>query len=299
MGKKQGTKVETPKGEIILDSKAVANAILGSKELIEQEKVIDERRKQMKIPQTVRPFIIELANDLNYNEVIAVKSREKNFIKAMYEKTDLCKAEIQFLFGIPTSTFNKWYTEERWRKLGNKQILTKDKLIVNLYAGEYNLIHVKKEDSADIKKKYNATYYKLHELAISSIEEAIPNMNLINALSKIVPIINNCYEKQLDVRNISGNARDRESILLKRKELELKEREVSALEKASSIQIVSPTSLEDDNKFTPQDVFRLFERFISEKNLDEETKEELLNAMTKEMGIEDDIELENDVDNEE
>jgi len=123
-------------------------------------------------------------------------------------------------------------------------------------------------------------------MALGCLNDSIPDMNTLNALTKVIAIVNMCYEKQLDVRNISGNAKDRKMIELRERELDLEERNTLALEKASNIQIVTPNAMDEENKFTPADVYRLFERFVSEKNIDEETKNNLLSDMARDMNVE-------------
>lgn len=282
--------IETPKGEYILDSVTVAKSIIESKELQELNAEITQRRERMKVDNSIRDFVREVANDSDLSEIISVKSRERAFIRTVYEKTDIRKSEVMYLFAVHVNTFSTWYKEEGWAKKNNRKIMDKEKLINLLYSGEYDIIRVRKESTMQVKKKYNNYAYKIAELAISSIQGTLPDNNVINALKNVNQILKDCYNMQLDVRDVSNSAKDRELLSIKKQELSLKEREVQALEKASTIKIVSPNEQENKNTFSPYDVVKLFERFISERNIDEDIAKEMIDELANELGENESVE---------
>lgn len=275
---------------LVIDSKSVVKSIIKSRQLEDVEADIAKRRDEMNVEGAtlkIRDYLHEIVRDDDLKEVIAVKSMEKSFIKSIYEKTDFNKLEIMYVFAIPHRTFNGWIKDEKWRKLNIKKSYDQKGFIGLLYAGEYNLIHVKKETAQNLKNKYNSIYYKLTEMSTKVLEDAVPDNNLINALHKVMSIVNNGYEKQLDIRGISGNAKDRKMIELKEQELILEERKVKALEDANHIQIVSNDKLEEDS-YNGHDMYSFMEKWLSRRVQDEELRNEILKDAREDFNISED-----------
>ena len=268
-----------------LNSKQVAKAILASKEMKELENHVANTRVLVKPSQEVRDFIVEIANSPDFAEVIAIKHVEKAFIKSLYEKTDMSRAEILYLFAINPNTFTLWRNEEKWIKKSYKKKLDKDRLITLLYHGEYNIIEVKDENEIQMKKKYNAYYYKIAQMTESLLGDSVVDKTTLDAYDKAISIFEKCQKGQYEAKNLAPTIKERTDIKNKAEEMELRKREVEALEKSNNVKVVTQNNLGAENMFTPDEMAKIFKKIISDSSLDDEDKEKLvvkLKSMTGE-----------------
>lgn len=267
-----------------LNSKLVSRAILDSKEKQDIDLHVNATRQLLNPSQEVRGFVKEIANDVEYAEVIAIKHTEKEFIKAVYERTDLSRAETLYLFGLNASTFQTWRREEKWVKKTTKKKLDKERLITILFHGEYSVLEVKKENEEDLKKKYNAIYFKVAKMVEGVIAETFPDKYILETYEKAINLIDKCQKGQFEAKNLAPTIKERTDMRNKDKELELKEREVAALEKANDITIVSNNKLNEENMFSPEEMAMIFKRVISENGLDEDIESSLVKKLEQMTG---------------
>lgn len=265
--------------DVKLSGRIVAKSILESRELNDIKDHVEATRKLITPKQEVRDFVKEIANDEDFAEVIAMKSTEKNFIKALYERTNLTRAEIIYLFGLHATTFTKWRNEEKWMKKITKKFMDRDKLITILFHGEYNLIEVKKETQEQMEKKYNAFFFKTFRMIEGVLADTVPDKYTLEAIEKSVRLAKMCQEGQFEAYGLAPTTKERTELLNKNKEIELKEREVKALERANDLKIVTENRMDTSNKFDSEEMKQIFIRVISETGIDEDQEEMLLNKL--------------------